>query len=65
MIDAFDDGRHFAVFRSDPISRIVRGQPDLHTIIRVAPIGMMVRLFGNQCHLGHEGKGLHEIIKLK
>lgn len=46
-------------------SGVVRGKPDFNGIVYVGPPGMVVHFFGNEGHVGHEGKGIREIFEFK
>jgi len=53
------------VFSGYGIPRVVGCQADADGIVNVAPVGMVPSGFGGKSHLGHEGKGLPKISKLK
>ena len=44
---------------------LVGGEADGHAVIHIAPVGVMVGLFGERSHGRHERKGFSEIFKLE
>ena len=43
---------------------IVGGQFNRHAVVDVAPVGVVLHGFSQQCHPGHEGERFAEILEL-